>query len=63
MDSNQQDKNKIDANQQVRDIKTVALRLSTAEYDRLSHYKKKGESWEAYLLALVYGLDKEINTP
>ena len=34
-------------------IRTIILRVTQADYDRIATWKKKDESWEQYILNLV----------
>ena len=41
-------------------VKHLNLSYSEPDLIRLSKYKKKGESWERYLLAIIDMIDKEL---
>ena len=42
------------------DIRHIVLRVTQEDFERISKWKKKGESWEAYVLGLVQLIEKDI---
>lgn len=41
-------------------IRTIILRVTQEDYDKIAHWKKPGESWEQYALAMVKLIADEI---
>lgn len=41
-------------------VRTIILRVTNKDYERISKWKKKGESWEAYILGLVELIERDI---
>ena len=42
-------------------IRTIILRVSQEEYNKISQYKKFGENWEKYILGIIMLVETEIH--
>lgn len=42
------------------EIRHIVLRVTQEDFEEISQWKKKGESWESYVLGLVRLIAKEI---
>jgi len=41
-------------------VRTIILRVTQEDYERVAKWKKPGESWEQYVLGLIRLIEEEL---
>ncbi|GAG52916.1 unnamed protein product [marine sediment metagenome] len=42
------------------DIRHIVVRVTQEDFERIGQWKKKGESWESYIVGLVSLIETEV---